>query len=210
MTTTFIFDFDMTLVDSIFAVTRGLNRIARHFNLPPVTESETRRVMSLETKDFWTTLWGRYEAAWSEYFVAEVAGREANYLEIVPGAEAMLAELNAKGAALALATNRGNAWAALSSTGLSRYFDAAVGANDVARGKPAPDMLYLAMDRLKTDPGQAIYIGDAVYDMQAARAAGIKGLGLLQAGASAEELTAAGAWKIRATLIEARDLLELS
>ncbi len=201
-----IFDFDMTLVNSVQAITRGLNKMAAHFNLRPVDENDTRRVMSLEAKDFWSALWGGYDKAWQDFFLAEVAAQERHYLEVTPGAAAVLERLKKGGLSLALATNRDNAWAALASIGLARYFDTAVGSGDVSRGKPAPDMLLLAMDQMRADPAQTFYIGDAVFDMQAAARAGIRGVGVLEGGTPREDLLRAGAWQVRENLRDLDDL----
>ncbi|UQZ91071.1 hypothetical protein C4J81_18340 [Deltaproteobacteria bacterium Smac51] len=209
MPQTVILDYDMTLVDSIRAITRGLNKIAERFDLRPVDENDTRGVMSLEAKAFWSTLWGRYDEEWSRYFIAEVSKQEKNYLEISPGAEELLTDLKASGVQLALATNRDNAWHALASIDLARYFDTAVGCLDVMRGKPAPDMILMVLDQLNADPCQTVYVGDAVFDMEAARAAGVRAIGLTQGGVSREALFAAGAWQVRENLLESRQLLGL-
>jgi haloacid dehalogenase superfamily, subfamily IA, variant 3 with third motif having DD or ED/haloacid dehalogenase superfamily, subfamily IA, variant 1 with third motif having Dx(3-4)D or Dx(3-4)E len=206
MVRTVIFDFDMTLVDSIYAITRGLNKMARHFNLPAVVESDTRRVMSFPAKDFWRNLWGYHDEAWNEYFVNEVASQEKNYLELTPGALETLKKLKRQGLSLALATNRDNAWAALASMGLARYFDTAVGSADVAQGKPAPDMILMAMGQLNADPGRTLYVGDAVFDMEAANRAGIRAVGVLEGGTSRAELIRAGAWQVRENLGDLDDI----
>lgn len=206
---TVIFDFDMTLVDSIYAITRGLNKMAAHFNLPAVDESDTRRVMSLEAKDFWKTLWGRDDPAWREYFLQAVAGQEKNYLEVAPGAVELLARLRNAGVGLGLATNRDNAWQALASVGLAQYFDTAVGSGDVPRGKPSPDMIFMAMNQMGADPGQSVYIGDSIFDMRAATGAGIKAVGVTEGGTSEEDLLAAGAWRTRPTLKDLDDILNI-
>lgn len=206
MVKTVIFDFDMTLVDSIYAITRGLNKMARHFNLPLVVESDTRRVMSYQANDFWRNLWGYHDEAWNDYFIQEVARQESNYLELTPGALETLKKLKRQGLSLALATNRDNAWAALASMGLARYFDTAIGSRDVAQGKPAPDMILMAMGQLNADPGHTLYVGDAVFDMEAANRAGIRAVGVLEGGTSREELMRAGAWQVRDTLNDLDDI----
>ena len=202
-----IFDFDMTLVNSIYAITRGLNKMARHFNLRPVDESDTRRVMSLEAKEFWRNLWGYHDEAWSEYFLKEVAVQEKNYLEIAPGAHELLKNLKSEGVRIGLATNRDNAWQALASIDMARYFDTAVGSTDVSRGKPSPDMVFMALDQMQVSPGRAIFIGDSVADMQAASSAGVRAVGVLEGGTDKELLAQAGAWQIRETLRDLNDLL---
>ena len=207
MVRTVIFDFDMTLVDSIYAITRGLNKMAEHFNLRRVDESDTRRVISLEAKEFWKALWGREDPAWRDYFVTAVAGQEKNYLEVAPGAVDLLRRLKDEGFGVGLATNRDNAWYALGAIGLAKYFDTAVGSRDVPRGKPSPDMILMAMEQMGASPGQTIYVGDSPYDMQAASKAGIRAVGVLEGGTSRADLLAAGAWQVRPTLSDLDDIL---
>lgn len=199
----------MTLVDSVRAITRGLNKIAERFGLRIVDENDTRRAMSLEATDLWSAVWGHYDERWGEYFLAEVAKDEKNYLEIVPGAEELLMDVKAAGMQVALATNRDDAWKALAAINLANYFDAAVGCLDVPRGKPAPDMLFLVMEQLKAVPEHCVFIGDSLFDMRAARDAGIRAIGLTQSGETREDLIAAGAWQVRDRLSETRALLGL-
>jgi len=202
-----IFDFDMTLVDSLAVITRGLNRMAGHFGLRKVTQAEARAVLHLEAPALWSGLWGRYDQAWHDFFLAQVAGNEKDGLVVVSGALDLLRDLKKKGLSLALATNRDHPWSALAATGLAPFFDSAVGALEVARGKPAPDMLWLALERLQADPDQTIFIGDAPSDMTAAAQAGLKSVGLLEGGgADGQELLAAGAWQIRTRLTDLADL----
>ncbi|MDR2725284.1 MAG: HAD family hydrolase, partial [Candidatus Adiutrix sp.] len=125
---------------------------------------------------------------------------------LAPGAIDLLNDLKKKGLSLALATNRDRPWEALASVGLAPYFDSAVGAMEVLRPKPAPDMLRLVMERLQADPDQTIFVGDAPSDMTAAARAGVRGVGILEGGGNPEELQAAGAWQIKAALPDLADL----
>ena len=52
---------------------------------------------------------------------------------------------------------------------LAPFFQVILGADEVARPKPAPDGIEEACRRLGVGPGQAAYIGDAPYDLEAAR-----------------------------------------
>lgn len=56
---------------------------------------------------------------------------------------------------------------------LQRFFDVTVGAEDTDRHKPNPEPLLTALDRLGEDPGNAAYVGDSPFDVQAAKAAGM-------------------------------------
>ncbi|KRN33663.1 phosphatase [Weissella halotolerans DSM 20190] len=54
---------------------------------------------------------------------------------------------------------------------LSTFFPVQVFAGQTKRRKPAPDPINLALKQLACPPGQALYIGDSLHDMQAAHAA---------------------------------------
>lgn len=74
----------------------------------------------------------------------------------------------------ALATNRGSTVPQLLvHFGLDMHFDLVVGTHDVARPKPAPDMLLHCLEHFALTPGEAVYVGDSPSDREAARAAGI-------------------------------------
>ena len=65
--------------------------------------------------------------------------------------------------------------------------------DDVAEGKPAPDLMTTAMRQHDLDPARTVAIGDTVWDVQAARAAGVRIISLTCGGISGRDLTAAGA-----------------
>ena len=65
--------------------------------------------------------------------------------------------------------------------------------DDVAAGKPAPDLMTTAMRQHDLDPARTIAVGDTVWDVQAARRAGVRIISLTCGGISGLDLTAAGA-----------------
>ncbi|MFF0155991.1 HAD family hydrolase [Streptomyces sp. NPDC005263] len=58
--------------------------------------------------------------------------------------------------------------------------------------KPAPDGLYLALNRLNIEPERAVFVGDSPTDMTAARAAGVLALGAVWGWHPPAALRAAG------------------
>ena len=58
-------------------------------------------------------------------------------------------------------------------------FDAVASGEEVARGKPEPDVFLLAARRLAVEPARCVVIEDAVHGMTAARRAGMKCVGLV-------------------------------
>lgn len=95
--------------------------------------------------------------------------------QLLPGVAGLLADLAGRGLRLAIATtDRGwRAERALAALGVAGYFAAVVGAEDVTNGKPAPDMVVLACERLRCPPAAAIVVGDSPIDMEMGRAAGV-------------------------------------
>ena len=67
---------------------------------------------------------------------------------------------------------------------------------DVARAKPEPDLFLECQDRLGVDVQDCYVVGDAVWDLLAARRAGMLSIGVLSGGYGEDELTRAGAFRV--------------
>jgi HAD superfamily hydrolase (TIGR01509 family) len=66
----------------------------------------------------------------------------------------------------------------------------------VQRAKPAPDLFLACQERLGVSPLDCYVVGDAVWDILAARRAGMLSVGLLSGGYGEAELTSAGAYRV--------------
>jgi HAD superfamily hydrolase (TIGR01509 family) len=83
-----------------------------------------------------------------------------------------------------------------------------VDGSHVRHAKPAPDLLLLAAERLGLLPERCWAIGDSMWDIRAAVAAGMAGIGVTAGSAvGAAELEAAGAASVVSTLSELAALL---
>lgn len=71
-----------------------------------------------------------------------------------------------------------------------------VSASDVERAKPEPDLFLLCQERLKMHPEHCFVVGDAIWDLLAAKRAGMLGVGMLTGGIGEEEFIRAGAYRI--------------
>jgi HAD superfamily hydrolase (TIGR01509 family) len=67
---------------------------------------------------------------------------------------------------------------------------------DVDASKPAPDLVQVALEKAGVSPGEAIFVGDTVWDVRACQRAGVACIGLLSGGISDTELREAGAARI--------------
>jgi HAD superfamily hydrolase (TIGR01509 family) len=119
-------------------------------------------------------------------------------LRALDGAKDLLAQCHAGGLAVALASSarRKDLEVMKSILDAEAYIDAATSANDAKNSKPAPDILVAALKAIDVQAADAIYIGDAVWDMQAAAALEIPAIGVTCGGVSAGELRDAGALEI--------------
>jgi HAD superfamily hydrolase (TIGR01509 family) len=71
--------------------------------------------------------------------------------------------------------------------------DHVTSAEDVEAAKPEPDLVKVALDKAGVTASQALFLGDTVWDVEAAARAGVRCIGVLSGGVSAASLTDAGA-----------------
>ena len=69
-------------------------------------------------------------------------------------------------------------------------------ADDVKDAKPEPELFVKCSERLGISPDHCFAVGDAVWDMLAARRAGMLGIGLLSGGQTEQNLAQAGAYRV--------------
>jgi HAD superfamily hydrolase (TIGR01549 family) len=72
-------------------------------------------------------------------------------------------------------------------TKLGRYFDVIVAYEDYSKPKPNPESLLIALRKLNIKPKEAVYIGDALTDYQAAKNAGTDFIGFVGGSASKKD-----------------------
>ena len=170
-----LFDMDGTLVDSFDAIAASVNHVRGLHGLSPLPVDEVKR---------WV---GRGAAFLLQHTApgdpdANVAAYRAHHpsvlhsgTRLLPGAGDLLRLLHGRGVRLGVCSNKPVDFA----RDLTRYLgvapllDVVLGPEDVARPKPAPDMLVEALRRLGVAAGEALYVGDMGVDVQTARGAGV-------------------------------------
>ena len=111
----------------------------------------------------------------SREVVERIAKLYREHLPVVPGAREAIARLAARWAlGLASSSNRELIDLALELLGVKHLFKATVSSEEVARGKPAPDVYLEAARRLGVDPTHAAAIEDSENGLRAANAAGMR------------------------------------
>ena len=115
----------------------------------------------------------------------------------LPGAVELLAFLRDAGIPHGIATSgrRPEIDASLEALGVPSE-TVVVERGDVLRAKPEPDLFLACQERLAVAVSECYVVGDAVWDLLAARRAGMLSVGLLSGGYGEDELLGAGAFRV--------------
>ncbi len=112
------------------------------------------------------------------YYVARFR-EHAGFIDVNPDAPIVFAWLRARGVRTAVITNTPGTLAREVVAGAGLAADVVLGDGDVPRAKPAPDMVFVALERLgPVEPEEAAVVGDSRFDREAAEAAGVRFWGL--------------------------------
>lgn len=142
-------------------------------------------------------------------YVAWNADHLTDLLEEYPGVEELLADLAGSGAVIGVVTSKRHVSATntLRAAGLDGHLPLLVAMEDTDAHKPDPEPLLLALQRLGVRPAECVYIGDAVVDVQAARAAGMASIAVTWGAGDRDDLVAAGPLAVVDTMAKLRALL---
>lgn len=206
-----IFDFDGTLVDSRSLILESHRIVFAEFQLPTLPPATS---LALVGKSL-------------NVILTELAGPTAPISEMVRAYDLLLPQLRADAAfaerpfdgvsellhelssdpdiVLGLATgHRTDTVApALEELRWDGHFRT-IQAADTAPSKPHPGMLLQAMAATGATPGDTIFIGDTTFDMEMARAARLRSIGVAWGYHETDRLTAAGADRVANTIDELR------
>jgi HAD superfamily hydrolase (TIGR01509 family) len=208
-----IFDCDGVLVDSEPISNGVLAEMLGEQGLS-ITVAETRRafqglLLEQVLASAEQMIGRRLPAGWLEEFVSRRAEAFRSGLRPVPGAAALVEQVIAAGLPVCVASQGRLSKTAgtLSLTGLDRLFgpDVRFSAEQVAHGKPAPDLFLFAAERMGAAPSACAVIEDTPSGVIAAVSAGMLAYGY--AGDSDEAALRAAGARTAESLTELGDLL---
>jgi phosphoglycolate phosphatase len=175
------FDLDGTLVDTAGDLTAALNHALSHAARPPLTEDQIRPMVGLGAKHMLEQglaatggLKGQdFKSLYHELLIY-YEDNIAVYSRPFPGVIAALDKFGALGVRTAVVTNKVEVLARhlLEELGLAARMETIIGGDTMGPGKakPSPAPIHAMIDRC--GGGRTAFIGDSIYDIQAARGAG--------------------------------------
>jgi len=119
-------------------------------------------------------------------------------LDVMPGARELLRRCKAAGLAVVLASSasKEELEELRATLDVDDAIDVATTADDAEDAKPSPDILQVALERSGLAADEAVFIGDAVWDGEAARRGGVTFVGVTCGGTPAADLREAGAVEV--------------
>jgi HAD superfamily hydrolase (TIGR01509 family) len=203
MASALIFDLDGTLIDTVYAHVFAWQRALAEEGMPIDGWRIHRRIgMS----------GGLFARAVAREVGRELSAEETETIQLrhgaifrellperrpLPGARELLAELRARGIVHGIATSGRRPEIDLSLDVLGVGDETVViDRGDVRRAKPEPDLFLACQAALGVEPEDCYVVGDAVWDLLAARRARMLSVGLLSGGYGSDELLGAGAFRV--------------
>ena len=175
-----IFDLDGTLLDTLDDLTTAVNRALKKGNYPERTRDEVRDFVGngigaliRRAVPKGTTWEESYDliAPCNEYYAETCTENTKAYDGIID----MLDELKKAGIKIAVVSNKPDVHAQeICKKFFADRIDFVIGEKEGTKKKPAPDMVFAAMEALDTSYSQIVFVGDADTDIQAAKNAGIE------------------------------------
>ena len=187
-----LFDFDFTLADSSVGIIACINYALTKIGLPESPREDILRTVGLYIPEALVALAGEeYRPRGQEFFGYFTEKADEVMLEgtiIYPGAFRALPTLDRLGYRVGIVSTkyRYRIESMMERDGLLDSVSLIIGGEDVTRHKPDPEGLVMAAGRLGLAVEDCVYVGDSHVDAGAARAAGMRFVGVLSGTTTAE------------------------
>lgn len=178
----YLFDLDGTLIDTVPDIHAALNVALTQHQFPEVSVKLTRHwighgaaalvresLLYHEKRNPDEEIYNSMVATFLSHYAAHLSDLSMPY----PGVIETLNALRARGAKLAVVTNKIAALSEplLDQLGMSEFFEAIICGDSASKPKPAPEPVEMCVARLGVDATRALFVGDSGTDVGAAQAA---------------------------------------
>ncbi len=182
-----LFDLDGVIVDTAVYHFQAWRRLANELGFD-FTEHQNEqlkgisRMESLELILNWggVTLTAEEKEAWAtkknQWYLDLVM--QMTPKEVLPGVPEFLKSLRANGIKIALGSASKNSKLILERIQMLDYFDAIIDGNNITKGKPDPQVFLMGAEATGAQPSECVVFEDAVAGVRAAKAGGMKAVGI--------------------------------
>lgn len=184
-----LFDLDGTLLDSVSIILNATKQVFTEMQLP-YDEAAIRKSIGIPLVVQAVEWAGDRAEEFRERYRPIYNSLQEEHAHLFPNTYEMLQTIRREGLLTGVVTSKGarGTRRALDKTGISGLFDTVVTADDVVLHKPHPDPILKALADLSLEPHEALYVGDSLFDAEAADAAGVDMAGVSWGVVSREEL----------------------
>jgi 2,3-diketo-5-methylthio-1-phosphopentane phosphatase/HAD superfamily hydrolase (TIGR01509 family) len=171
-----IFDLDGTLIEAYEAIYLGLREAFQQLGREIFPFSDIKKYLKSDLEGTLTQFFSPEEV------IKGVPIMRRKYEEVyldkthfLDGAKEVLETLHSKGILMAVASNKYGRFSrgALRHLGVSDCFKSVLGAGDVPRNKPFPDMIHAALREMGLPPEDVVFVGDTLTDIDTGKQAGV-------------------------------------
>lgn len=194
----FIFDMDGVIIDSEPLHFQVEQDVCKKYGVE-LAEKELESYVGTRARDMWQQIKKTHGATFEVSAVLNEANKRkqayvvSGKVEPISGIKELLAALKNNGYRIGLASSSPRPFieAVLNSFGISDYFDVVMSGEEVANGKPAPDVYRETAEKLGVQPDACTVLEDAAHGVQAALAAGMRVIGFVNPNSGSQDLSAA-------------------
>ena len=191
-----LFDLDGTLLDSVELIVESYRHTLAAHGLPPRERADVLLGLGQTLEDQFRRWYGEDAPidALVQTYIAHNRDVHDDWVKPFDGLGAVVERLHNAGVPLAVVTSKRGAGArrGLAALGLTERFEVVVAGDDVARPKPDPEPVRLALRQLgDPDPARVVFVGDATHDVAAGRAAGVVTVAVTWGSGTRDALVAA-------------------
>lgn len=180
-----IFDVDGVLIDNTKVYIKAYKETGKRLGLKIPPDEEIEKCFGLIWEDILIRLYGPDENIKKTYL--GFCKKLEHEIKIMDDAEYVLKRIKLR---KAIAASKSVSTLEKKLGNLTRFFEVIVARDDTEKHKPDPEPILLACKKLGIKPEEAVYVGDAMFDFQAAKSAGTGFIGFISGSASEKDFKA--------------------
>lgn len=183
-----IFDLDGVLVSTDELHYKAWKKLAEEIGIAEFGKADNEKQRGVSRMESLQIVLDKGNKSYTEEEKQEMAERKNNYYKemletlddkaVLPGVLMTLQWLQNKKILMAVGSASKNAPTILEKIGLLPYLNRVSSGLDTTRSKPDPEVFLVAADKLGLSPGECLVVEDSFAGVQAAKAAGMKSLGV--------------------------------